>query len=206
MPSERTKGVVLTRTIFGNLLLGPTAEEQEQRGIAGVSRHELEQLKTEGERIVPELKAMPVTATYAGLRPATEDKDYRVFNYQDKNWITAGGIRSTGLTSSLGLASYIFDQYSKMAEPLRPPASIKTPKMPNLSEYEPRDWMTPGYGEIICHCEMVTRREIENAMSSTIAPCDLSGLKRRTRVTMGACQSFYCAARLAELMGGEADE
>ncbi len=199
VPSERTKGIVLTRTIFGNLLVGPTAEEQDERGIASVSHCELEKLKTAGEAIVPSLKDIPVIATYAGLRPACESKDYRVFEYQEKNWITAGAIRSTGLTSSLGLASYIFKQYSKMAKPLISLATIKTPKMPNLSEYEPRDWTQPGYGEIVCHCEMVTKREIDNAISSVLPARDLSGLKRRTRATMGRCQSFYCAARLAEL-------
>ncbi|MBT6036065.1 MAG: NAD(P)/FAD-dependent oxidoreductase [Kordiimonadaceae bacterium] len=206
VPDECTKGVVLTQTIFGNLLVGPTAEEQDERNIAGVTADGLENLKSQGEAIVPALREMPITATYAGIRPATESKDYRIFNYQDKNWITAGGIRSTGLTSSLGLASYIFKQYSETTEPLVPPTEIKTPKMPNLAEHEPRDWMKPDYGEIVCHCEMVTRREIENAMSSTIPARDLSALKRRTRATMGRCQSFYCTARLAELMGGDADE
>lgn len=206
VPTERTKGIVITRTIFGNLLVGPTAEEQDDRENAGVSRCELENLMIQGEAIIPELKGMPVTATYAGLRPATEKKEYRIFEYQEKNWITAGGIRSTGLTSSLGLASHIFKQYLKMAQSFVPPVSINIPKMPNLAEHEPRDWMQSGCGEIVCHCEMVTRREIDNAMSSLIPARDLSGLKRRTRATMGRCQSFYCSARLGELMKGYANE
>lgn len=206
VPTERTKGVMLTRTIFGNLLLGPTAEEQDERAFAGVTRDELEALRVEGERILPDLKNMPITATYAGLRPASESKDYRLLKYPDKNWITAGGIRSTGLTSALGLASYIYEKYSEMAEPFSPLVTFQSPKMPNLSEYEPRDWTEPGYGEIVCHCEMVTKREIENALASTVPARDLSGLKRRTRATMGRCQSFYCSARLAELINGDADE
>ena len=202
VPSERTKGVVLTRTIFGNLLLGPTAEEQDNRGLAGVSKKELELLKMQAEAMVPGLKKMPITATYAGLRPASENKDYRVFEYDEKNWITAGGIRSTGLTSSLGLASYIFKQYSNMGHSLAPLERIKTPQMPTLAEHEQRDWTQPGYEEIVCHCEMVTKREIEHALISVIPARDLSGLKRRTRATMGRCQSFYCSARLAELTKG----
>ncbi|MBL4602707.1 MAG: NAD(P)/FAD-dependent oxidoreductase [Emcibacteraceae bacterium] len=199
VPTERTKGIVLTRTIFGNLLLGPTAEEQDDRSNTSVTQNELENLKIAAENMVPDLKNMPVTATYAGLRPASECKEYRVFEYQEKNWITAGAIRSTGLTSSLGLASHIFAQYSKMTKPHTPPENIKTPKMPNLAEHAPRDWTQPGYGEIVCHCEMVTKREIDNALSSVIPAHDLSGLKRRTRATMGSCQAFYCSARLAEL-------
>ena len=199
VPTERTKGIVLTRTIFGNLLLGPTAEEQDDRALASVSKRELELLKKQAEAMVPCLKGMPVTATYAGLRPASESKEYRVFEYEEKNWITAGGIRSTGLTASLGLAAHIYKQYSKMANFLVPLTSVKTPKMPNLAEHKQRDWMQKGYEEIVCHCEMVTKREIDNALASVIPARDLPGLKRRTRATMGRCQSFYCSARLAEL-------
>ena len=202
VPAERTKGVVLTRTVFGNLLLGPTAEEQEDRELASVSHLELESLKAQAEAMLPGLKGMPVTATYAGLRPASEKKQYRVFEYAQQNWITAGGIRSTGLTASLGLASHIFKRYRKMAKPLVALTSIKIPKMQNLAEHARRDWMQAGYEEIVCHCEMVTKREIDKAFSSVLPPTDLAGLKRRTRVTMGRCQSFYCSARLAELTRG----
>jgi len=202
VPTQRTKGVVLTRTIFGNLLLGPTAEEQDEREWASVSHNELESLKAQAEVMLPALKEMPVTATYAGLRPATECKEYRIFEYQDKHWITVGGIRSTGLTASLGLAAHVFKRYANMAtrQPLL--ASIVTPKMPHLAEYAQRDWMQTGYEEIVCHCEMVTKREIDQAFCSVIPPGDLSGLKRRTRAMMGRCQAFYCSARLAELTKG----
>jgi len=74
--------------------------------------------------------------------------------------------------------------------------------MPHLAEHEQRDWMHAGYEEIVCHCEMVTKREIDAAFSSVIPPNELSGLKRRTRATMGRCQSFYCSARLAQITKG----
>ena len=77
MPSERTKGVVLARTIFGNLLVGPTAEEQDDRERATVEHDALEALIARAVEMVPALADMPVTATYAGLRPATERKEYR---------------------------------------------------------------------------------------------------------------------------------
>jgi glycerol-3-phosphate dehydrogenase len=75
----------------------------------------------------------------------------------------------------------------------------KIPRVPNLAEHLPRDCDKPGYGEIVCHCEMVTRREIEAALDGKIPAGSLAGLKRRTRATMGRCQGFYCSARLAEL-------
>ena len=74
--------------------------------------------------------------------------------------------------------------------------------MPNLAEHLPRDWQVPGYGEIICHCEMVTRREILSALDSPFPPADFGGLKRRTRCAMGRCQGFNCLGRLEELTRG----
>ena len=69
-------------------------------------------------------------------------------------------------------------------------------------EERPRDWQRPGHGGIVCHCELVTRREIEAALTGPLAPRSLGGLKRRTRATMGRCQGFYCSAELAELTTG----
>jgi len=196
VPDARTKGVVLTRTAFGNLLVGPTAEETPDRHRATTTAPELQALITRAAEILPALRDMPVTATYAGLRPATEFKDYRIRHEAARNWVTVGGIRSTGLTASLGIARHVARLLG--AEVPRAPG----PPMPNLAEHLPRDHQTPGYDEIICHCEMVTRREIEAALASPLPPGDLSGLKRRTRAMMGRCQGFNCLGAITDLTRG----
>ena len=200
VPSERTKGIVITRTVFGNLLVGPTAEEQEDRVHADVDTATLEMLVEAAVARIPALAAMPVTALYAGLRPATEQKYYRIRHEPARNWITVGGIRSTGLSAALGLAQHVFNLWEGGAG-LVPPSAVSWPQVPNLSDYAPRDWQADGHGEIVCHCEMVTRREIEASFQSALPPGDFGGLKRRTRACMGRCQGFYCSARLAELTG-----
>jgi glycerol-3-phosphate dehydrogenase len=199
VPTERTKGVVVTRTIFGNLLVGPTAEEQDERERAATDSSVLKTLVEKAVEIIPALQGVPVTATYAGLRPATERKEYRISVHPDRRWITVGGIRSTGLTAALGIAKHVLSLHSEFAGQHQPCSDIIWPVVPNLAEHRPRDWQQPGRGEIVCHCELVTRREIEAAMDSPVPPGDLSGLKRRTRAGMGRCQGFYCNARLAEL-------
>lgn len=200
VPSERTKGVVLARTIFGNLLVGPTAEEQEDRERAATDGPTLARLIEHAARLVPALAGMPVTAAYAGLRPATEAKDYRIIARPERNWITVGGIRSTGLTGALGIARHawsLYEGFGRRHAPLREPA---WPRPPNLAEHGPRDHQRAGYGEIVCHCELVTRREIEAALAGPLPAGDLGGLKRRTRAMMGRCQGFYCAARVAAIV------
>ena len=103
----------------------------------------------------------------------------------------------------MGLAQHVHHLLSKQGgdfEAIENP-SIQT--VPNLAEHLPRDYKTPGYGEIVCHCEMVTQREIFAAMEGPVPAGNLGGLKRRTRATMGRCQGFYCTARLAELTKGK---
>ena len=202
VPSARTKGLVLTRTIFGNLLIGPTAEDQADRERATVATETLKALIARAAEIVPALECMPVTATYAGLRPATEEKHYRIRHEPDRHWLTAGGIRSTGLTAALGIARHLLSLCRGEDGPDLPTPAPGLLAMPNLAEHLPRDWQRPGYEEIVCHCEMVTRREIEAALASPLPPGDLGGLKRRTRCAMGRCQGFHCLGRLAELTRG----
>lgn len=206
VPTARTKGVVIFPTIFGNLAVGPTAEEQDSREDAEVDRDALQELLDFAHDLLPALAGMPVTATYAGIRPATEQPEYRFRHRPDENWISVGGIRSTGLSAALGLARHVsacLDLGAQGAKPLQAPA---VPQMPNLAEHRPRDWQKPGYGEIVCHCEWVTDREIEAALSGDLPAGSLEGLKRRTRATMGRCQGFHCSARLAELTEGRFEQ
>ena len=196
VPTERTKGVVLFRTIFGNLAIGPTAEETDERENATTDTATLEKLKATAVDMLPALKSLDVTAIYAGLRPATEQSDYIIKAHKDESWITVAGIRSTGLTSSLGIAQHVAKLYAKHFGklPKKPPTPIWTP-VPNLAEHAIRPYMKGG--EIMCHCEWVTRSEIEAAALGPLPAKDLSGLKRRTRAMMGRCQGFYCAAHVS---------
>ncbi len=203
VPTERTKGIVIFPTIFGNIAVGPTAEDQEGRDDASVDKENLEALRAQAIEKVPALANIPVTATYAGIRPASEYREYQVSEDPDRNWITLGGIRSTGLTSSLGLAQHVQQMLAKQGAAFKALEKPVIPRVPNLAEHLPRDYETPGYGEIVCHCEMVTEREINAVMEGQIPAGSLVGLKRRTRATMGRCQGFYCSARLAELTKGK---
>ena len=203
VPSERTKGIVVFQTVFGNLAVGPTAEDQQSRTDASTDSGALQNLIAAGIDKIPALEHVPTTAVYAGLRPASEYKDYQISLECDRNWITVGGIRSTGLSGALGIARHVFELYSGDVTKHR---SIENPKIPQApvlvqssSQGLQRDWQQDKCGEIVCHCELVSKREIERALKGPLAARSLAGLKRQTRATMGRCQGFYCSARLAEL-------
>ena len=199
VPTAITKGILACPTAFGNVLIGPTAEEQEDRVRASVEQATLEMLLSKAALLVPALAGIPVTAVYAGLRPATEEKAYRVFSHPESHAITLGGIRSTGLSAALGLAQHAYDLYISQQTHLPTPRQPAPLHMPNLAECRPRDWQADQHGAITCHCEMVTEREILATFDSLVPPGDFGGLRRRTRAGMGRCQGFYCNARLAAL-------
>jgi len=199
VPTEFSKGIVVCPTIFGNLLVGPTAEEQDSRTDAAVDAEQLRMLKRRGSEILPGLEAHAVTATYAGIRPATEHKDYQIRDYPERHYISVSGIRSTGLSAALGIARRVHDLYTRVAGRRAALENYSWPRVPGLADPGPRDWEQAGNGGIVCHCELVTRREILAALDGPLAARSLGGLKRRTRVTMGRCQGFYCSGELSEM-------
>ena len=198
VPTERTKGVVLFRTIFGNLAIGPTAEDVEEREAAACDSATLARLRNRAIEILPALEGVGVNAIYAGLRPATERKDYVIEAVPERNWITVAGIRSTGLTAALGIARHVEGLYAAHFGSLpAAPEPVWTP-VPNLAEHLPRPYLSGG--EMICHCELVTREEVAAALSGPLPAGDAGGLRRRTRAMMGRCQGFYCAAHVSAMM------
>lgn len=202
VPTAKTKGVVICRTSYGNLLVGPTAEDQDSRTDAATDGETLKKLRAKGIEMLPGLADVPVTAAYAGLRPASEHKEYQLSARPERRYITVGGIRSTGLSSALGLAREVHRMLTAFGSSYAPPGPIAWPQAATLTEYGARAWAAPDNGGIVCHCELVTRREIEAALAGPLPAQSLAGLKRRTRVTMGRCQGFYCFGRLAEITGG----
>ncbi|MDD9883081.1 MAG: NAD(P)/FAD-dependent oxidoreductase [Gammaproteobacteria bacterium] len=212
-PGAASKGVIICRTVFGNVLVGPSSEPQNSRDDAATTAAMLRELRAIGERRLPALASHAVTAAYAGIRPATESADYRIAAHPARRYVSVGGIRSTGLSAALGIAGYVFNACADFdgsggdhtgnnrAGRDRPPPP-SWPQTSALAENQTRDWQTPGNGGIVCHCERVTRREILRALDGPLRAAGLSALKRRTRAGMGRCQGFYCAAALAELTRG----
>lgn len=202
VPSETTKGVLIAPTAFGNVLVGPTAEDQDDREKAAVDTATLKMLVARAAEIIPRLAGHPITAIYGGLRPATQFKDYQIEALPDRQWITVAGIRSTGLTGALGIGALVRRLYEKSFAGLKDIANPLWTPVPNLAETRPRPYQQGGSGEIVCHCEWVTLGEIEAAFEGPLPATSFGGLKRRTRCMMGRCQGFYCSWRIAQLAAG----
>lgn len=211
VPTATTKGVLVAPTVFGNVMVGPTAVDIDRKDDTSSTAEGLAYLRSLAPRLVPALAHQEITATYVGLRAATEHGDYVIGVDGGERYAWAGGIRSTGLTASMAIAEHVRDELDHAGLALRERSDgLPSIRMPNLGEAAPRPYeqpdaiaADPGYGRVVCFCERVTRGEIRDAARSPVPPADLDGLRRRTRVLMGRCQGFFCAARLAAILAEE---
>jgi glycerol-3-phosphate dehydrogenase len=208
VPTSRGKGVLVSPTIYGNVMLGPTAEDLQDRTATATSEAGLSFLLDKGRMLMPQLLEEEVTATYSGLRAATDHGDYLVDVDTAQRYVLVGGIRSTGLTSGMAVAEYVDGLLADAAAlpPVRDDLP-DPPRMPNIGEAFPRPYRDaraiaadPAYGTVVCFCERVTEGEIRDAYTSLIPPAGLDGLRRRTRAMNGRCQGFFCGAEVSALM------
>ncbi|MFC9428019.1 NAD(P)/FAD-dependent oxidoreductase [Streptomyces sp. NPDC056987] len=208
VPSKAGKGVLISPTIYGNVMLGPTAEDLTDRTDTGTSEAGFAFLLDKGARLMPTLLEEEVTASYAGLRAAADHGDYLIEPDPGQRYLLVGGIRSTGLTASLAIAEYVRGVLAEAGLALEPRADLPgPPAMPNLGEAFTRPYQDAAliakdsaYGRVVCFCERVTEGEIRDAFLSPLPPAGLDGLRRRTRVMNGRCQGFYCGARTEALL------
>jgi glycerol-3-phosphate dehydrogenase len=207
VPTAATKGVLVSPTVLGNVILGPTAEDVRDKDATGSTAAGIAALLGKGRRIMPTLLDEEVTAVYVGLRAATEHGDYQIAFHPAQRYVCVGGIRSTGLTAAMAIAEHVVDGLRDGGLPLVPRDDFRRVRMPNIGEAALRPYADGAritadadYGRIVCHCERVTRGEIRDATAAVIPARTLDGVRRRTRALLGRCQGFYCGAEVARLL------
>ncbi|MFI6284785.1 NAD(P)/FAD-dependent oxidoreductase [Streptomyces sp. NPDC051018] len=208
VPTSRGKGVLVSPTVYGNVMLGPTSEDLTDRTATGTSEDGFAFLLTKGARLMPQLLDEEVTATYAGLRAAIDHPDYLIEADTDQRYLLVGGIRSTGLTAGMAIAEHVRDLLADAGLALEPREDLPAPpRMPNIGEagvrpYQDADRIAadPAYGEIVCFCERVTAGEIRDACHAPLPARTTEGLRRRTRAMNGRCQGFFCGSAVQQLM------
>ncbi|WP_186785243.1 FAD-dependent oxidoreductase, partial [Streptomyces misionensis] len=186
VPTALGKGVLVAPTVHGNVLLGPTAEDLDDKGDTGSTAGGIALLREQGRRILPALLEEEVTAVYAGLRAATGQEDYRIAAHPERSYVTVGGIRSTGLTASLAIAAHVTGLLAACGLDLGPERDLDPVRMPNLGEAFPRPHQRadliaadPAYGTLVCHCERVSLGEIRDALAGPLPPRTPEALRRR---------------------------
>lgn len=210
LPGAKGKGVLVTPTVHGNLLVGPNAEDVEDKEAVNTTAEGLDDILQRGSRSV---KAMPrgkVITSFAGLRAHEDGGDFIIGEVEDaKGFIDVAGIESPGLSSAPAIGVYV----AALMQEINPVAEkedfIKTRKgIPNMAllSMDERSKLikkSPAYANVICRCELVTEGEIVEAIHRPVGATTLDGIKRRTRAGMGRCQAGFCSPKTVEILARE---
>ena len=211
LPGKYGKGILVAPTVHGNLILGPTAIDIEDKEGTNTTREGLDQVIERAEMNVKNIPLRQVITSFAGLR-AHEDGDDFVIGETENDFIDCAGIESPGLSSAPAIGEVIGNLVQKKYDLKEKTDFISTRTgMPDLNAMtiEERNELirqNPAYGNIICRCEMVTEGEIIDAIRRPLGAKSLDGVKRRTRAGMGRCQSGFCAPKVMEILARELEK
>ena len=213
LPSAMGKGVLVTPTIHGNLLVGPTAVDVEDKEAVNTTAEGLASLSATCARSVKNVPLRQVITSFAGLRAHEDGDDFVIGEAPDaKGFLNVAGIESPGLSSAPAIAELVGKMVTDILHPDSDPDFVGTRKgilHPDSLPMEERNELIrkhPEYGNIICRCEMITEGEIMDAIHRPLGARSLDGVKRRTRAGMGRCQAGFCSPRTMEILEREVPE
>lgn len=210
LPGKFGKGILVTPTVHGNLLLGPTAIDIGDKEGTNTTREGLDQVLSKAGQNVKNLPMRQVITSFAGLRAHEDGHEFIIEEAADaKGFIDCAGIESPGLTScpAIGeMVAGILKEKLGLKEKENFVATrrgILDPKTLPMEERNALIRENPAYGNIVCRCEMITEGEIIDAIRRPIGAKSLDGVKRRTRAGMGRCQSGFCSPKTMEILSRE---
>ena len=211
LPSKLGKGVLFTPTVHGNLLVGPTAEDIDDKEGTNTTAAGMDYARmkaAESVEMMPPGRMM--ITSFSGLRAHEDNDDFIIKEAEDaENFIDVAGIESPGLSCAPVIGEYVADLILPKLNPRKKAGfvakreGIKHINMLPVEEREKLIKENPAYSVIVCRCEMVTEGEILDAIHRPLGAKTLDGIKRRTRAGMGRCQAGFCTPRTMELISKE---
>lgn len=210
LPTKYGKGVLVSPTIHGNLIVGPTAVDIENKEGTNTTADGLNEVMTKSALTVKNLPLRQVITSFAGLRAHEDGHEFIIGEADDvPGFVDCAGIESPGLTASPAIGMMVAEIVRGILDlkenedfiPTR--KGILNPADLTLEERNALIRENPAYGRIICRCETVTEGEIIDAIRRPLGAKSLDGVKRRTRAGMGRCQSGFCSPRVMEILARE---
>ena len=210
-PSEKGKGVLVTQTVHGNLLIGPNANQVDDKDDKSTTKEGLEEIVNCSKKTIKDIDFRKTITSFAGLRATPNTGDFMIFaSKKCKNFINAGGIESPGLASAPAVAKYVVGILEEEGLELAKNESFNPIRHKNkpfiqMSKEEKEEIIKkdPRYKKIICRCESITEGEIVDAIHSLCGARTLDGVKRRVRPGMGRCQGGFCGPKVIEILARE---
>lgn len=210
LPGKFGKGVLVTPTVHGNLLVGPTAADIEDKEGTNTTSDGMSAIAEKAGQNVKGLPLKKVITSFAGLRAHEDGHDFIIEEVADApGFIDCAGIESPGLTSAPAIGERIAQILKEKMNLAKNPEfcgkrkGILDPSRLSIEERNELIRKNPAYGNIICRCEMISEGEILDAIHRPLGARSLDGVKRRTRAGMGRCQSGFCSPRTMEILSRE---
>ncbi len=207
-PSARGKGVLVTPTVHGNLLVGPDAAVSADAHRVNTTAESLDYIKAEAAKSVPDINYRSCIRCFAGMRANSDQKDF-IISFAAPGFLDLAGIKSPGLTSAPAIAKYAAQLLAedgltlvKKEAPVTERKKIRFKELP-IEEQRRLISVNPLYGRVICRCETITEGEIVDAIHSPIPPVSVDGIKRRAGTGMGRCQGGFCGPRVVDILARE---
>jgi len=207
VPSKTTKGMCVVPTIDGNILVGPTADEIEDRNDTTTTEDARTRIFTFVKTLCPDVPLDTVINGFAGIRPVADTNDFIIRHGPVSGWINVAGIQSPGLTSAPAIAERVTELVNELV-PLQEKRDHK-PDQPaelryaNAKEMATRYRLGPGGARIVCRCEHVSEAEVVRAIRRPLGARTVDGVKHRTRAGMGRCQGGFCLPRIVAILARE---
>lgn len=210
LPTKMGKGVLITPTVHGNLLTGPTAEDIEEKEGVYTTADGLNKVKILAKQSASNLAYHKTITSFAGLRATEKNEDFIIGEAEDAlGFFNAAGIESPGLSSAPAIGEFLAEKIAdKLKAEKKDDFIAKRKGIPCVAEATPEELMkliekNPAFGTVICRCETITEGEILEAIHRPLGAKSLDGVKRRTRAGMGRCQSGFCSPRVMEILARE---
>lgn len=207
VPNKLSKGVLVTPTAEGNLLVGPNAVEGKT---LETSREGIDEILDKSKKSLEELPVARILNTFSGIRPKTKEGDFIIEEVEDaKNFINVIGIDSPGLTAAPAIGVYVVNMIKEKLDLVEKKNFKKTRekivRFAELSLEEKNKLIKekPAYGHMVCKCEFVTEGEIVEAIHRPIKALTVDAIKRRTRASMGGCQGVGCTLPISKILSRE---
>jgi glycerol-3-phosphate dehydrogenase len=208
LPSKASKGILVTRTSDGNPMIGPTAEDVDDKEDLSTTEAGLDKVLEGAKKLVPSIDGNDIIAYFAGLRPVAGD-DFLI-RHEDRvsGFVNVAGIQSPGLTAAPAIALMVAEILKRRGLELKRKLIFHKHRKPErhlfaipLDDAKRLIKKDANYGDIVCRCEMVSAKEVRDAIARGARTMD--GIKFRTRAQAGRCHGSFCTTRLMKILSEE---
>ena len=208
-PTIMGKGILVTKTVHGNIMVGPTAEDVESKDYVGTTTHGLDDIRRQAEKTISGINYRDSIRNFTGIRAESSTGDFIIGEVSDApNFFNIAGTKSPGLSSAPAIGVDVAKMVVEKLGAIKKEEFKQNKPQIHFIELSPEEKAEvikkdPRYGRIICRCESITEGEIVDVIHRMVGARTVDGVKKRCRPGTGRCQGGFCGPRVQEILARE---